>query len=48
VQREVVFIDLFKTDGHDGHMDMYPFLFKVHKVEVVRASGNFRPLPERK
>jgi hypothetical protein len=48
VQRDVVFIGVFKTDGHYGHMDMYPFLFKVYKVEAVRPFGKFRPLPETK
>jgi hypothetical protein len=48
VQRDVVFIGVFRTAGHYGHMDMYPFLFEVYKVEAVRPSGNFRPLPERK
>ncbi len=45
---DVVFIGVFRTCGHYGHMDMYPFLFEVYKVEAVRPSGNFRPLPERK
>lgn len=48
VPMDVVFIGVFKADGHYGHMDMYPFLFEVYKVEAVRASGNFRPLPEKK
>jgi hypothetical protein len=48
VQMDVVFIGVFRADGHYGHMDMYPFLFEVYKVEAVRPSGNFRPLPETK
>jgi hypothetical protein len=45
VQTDVVFIGRFKTGGSFGHMDMYPFLLEVHKVESVRPSGSFRPLP---
>jgi len=44
-QMDVVFVGLFKSDGRYGHMDMYPFSIEVYKVEAVRASGNFRPLP---
>jgi len=46
VQTDVVFIGLFKADGYYGHMDMYPFSIEIYKVEAVRASGSFRPLPE--
>lgn len=45
VQTDVVFTGIFRTDGHYGHMDMYPFLFQVYKVEAIRPSGSFRPLP---
>jgi hypothetical protein len=45
---DVVFVGVFKADRRYGHMDMYPFLFEVYRVEAVRPSGNFRPLPERK
>jgi hypothetical protein len=38
-QMDVVFIGVFKADGHYGHMDMYPFLFKVYKVEAVRHTN---------
>lgn len=48
VQMDVVFIGIFRTDGHFGHMDMYPFLFEVYKVESIRPSGSFRPMPEQK
>jgi hypothetical protein len=48
VQMDVVFVGIFKTDGHYGHMDMYPFLFDVYKVESIRPSGSFRPMPEQK
>ena len=48
VQKDVVFVGMLGTDGHYGHMDMYPFLFDVYKVESVRFSGSFRPLPEPK
>ena len=47
IQTDVVFIGVFRTDGHYGHMDMYPFLIEVYKVEAVRPSASFRPLPER-
>ncbi len=46
VQADVVFVGLFKTDGHYGHMDMYHSLIEVYKVEEVRASGGFQPMPE--
>lgn len=48
VQMDVVFIGMFRTGGQYGHMDMYPFLFEVYKVEAIRPSGSFRPLPEGK
>ena len=48
VQMDVVFVGIFRTDGHYGHMDMYPFLFDVYKVESIRPAGSFRPLPEQK
>ena len=48
IQTDVVFVGMFKADGHYGHMDMYPFLFEVYKVENIRPSGGFRPLPEGK
>jgi len=44
-QSDVVFIGLIKADGHYGHMDLYPLSIEVFKVEAVRASGRFRPLP---
>ncbi len=43
---DVVFIGLFKADGRYGHMDIYPFSIEVYKVEAVRPSGSFQPLPE--
>jgi hypothetical protein len=48
VQMDVVFVGMFRTEGHYGHMDMYPFLFDVYKVESIRPAGSFRPLPEEK
>jgi hypothetical protein len=45
VQMDVVFVGVFKSDGHYGHMDMYPFSFEVSKVEAAKASGDFRPMP---
>jgi hypothetical protein len=46
VQMDVVFVGTFRTGGHYGHMDMYPSLFEVYKVESIRPSGSFKPLPE--
>jgi hypothetical protein len=46
VQADVVFVGLFKSDGHYGHMDMYLSSMEVYKVEEVRASGGFQPMPE--
>ena len=48
LQTDVVFIGIFRSDGHFGHMDAYPFLFEVYKVEAIRPTGSFRPLPEGK
>ena len=48
VQMDVVFIGIFRTGGHYGQMDGYPFLFDVYKVESIRPSGSFRPMPEQK
>jgi hypothetical protein len=48
VQMDVVIVGIFRTDGDYGHMDMYPFLFDVYKVESIRLPGSFRPLPEQK
>ncbi len=45
VQKDVVFVGMFKADGHYGHMDMYQFSIEVYQVEAVRESGSFRPLP---
>jgi hypothetical protein len=46
-QTDVVFIGKVRT-GSFGHMDMYPMLLEVYKVEAVRPSGSFRPLPRSK
>jgi len=35
VPLNVVFIGKFKTDGHYGHMDMYPLSIEVYKVEAA-------------
>jgi hypothetical protein len=48
VQSDVVFIGRLRTDGHFGHLDMYPLLLEVFKVEAVKPSGSFRPLPQTK
>jgi hypothetical protein len=41
VQMDVVFIGVFKSDGHYGHMDMYPFSIEVNKVEAAKAFRGF-------
>jgi len=46
IQMDVVFIGIFKADGHYGHLDMYPFKLDVYKVEAARPSGRFRPMPD--
>jgi hypothetical protein len=46
VQSDVVLIGRFKTEGHFGHLGMYPFMIEVLKVEAVKPSGAFRPLPQ--
>ena len=46
VQADVVFVGRFRTGGHFGHMDMYPYLIEVYKVEAIKSSGSFRPLPQ--
>jgi hypothetical protein len=48
VQMDVVFVGIFRTDGHYGQMDMNPFSLEIYKVESIRPSGSFRPLPEQK
>lgn len=46
VQADVVFVGAFKAGRSFGHMGMYPFELEVYKVEAVRPSGSFRPLPD--
>lgn len=46
VQTDVVLVGKFKA-GAFGHNGMYPFLLQVYKVEALRPSGNFSPLPDR-
>jgi hypothetical protein len=46
IQTDVVFIGVFKSDGHYGHMDMYPFSIEVSKVEAAKATGDFQPMLE--
>ena len=46
IQTDVVFVGLFKADGHYGHMDRYPYSIEVYKVEAIRPSGSFRAMPE--
>jgi hypothetical protein len=46
VPKDVVFVGLFEAKGGYGHLDKYPFLFTVYRVDAVRDSGRFRPLPE--
>jgi hypothetical protein len=45
VQTDVVLVGRFKAGGHFGHMDECPFLLEVYRVEAVKPSGSFRPLP---
>ncbi|HEY4381819.1 MAG TPA: hypothetical protein VGN01_15830 [Acidobacteriaceae bacterium] len=47
VQTDVVFVGIFRANGHYGNMEMYPFLLDVYKVESIRDTGGFRPLPGR-
>jgi hypothetical protein len=44
-QTDVVVVGRFQARGSYGHMDMYPFLLEIYKVEAVKPSGSFRPLP---
>ena len=37
---DVVFIGKFKADGPYGHMNMYPLLIEVYKVEAASAPKN--------
>jgi hypothetical protein len=48
VQTDVVLVGRFKSGAWFGHNGMYPFLFQVYKVEALKPSGNFRPLPDTK
>jgi len=48
VESDVVLVGTFKTGGPFGHLDVYPFLFEVYRVEAVKPSGSFRPLPVRR
>lgn len=45
VQRDVVLIGRFRAKGSFGHMGMYPSCLEVYKVEAVKPSGSFRPMP---
>jgi hypothetical protein len=47
VQTDVVVVGKFKSGGFFGHNGMYLFLLQVYKVEAVKPSGSFRPLPDR-
>lgn len=46
IHSDVIFIGAFKTGGSFGHMGMYQFSIEVYKVEAVKPSGSFRPLPQ--
>ena len=46
LQTDVVLIGRFKAGASFGHNGMYPFLLEVYKVEALKPSGNFRPLPD--
>ncbi len=48
IQADVVLVGRFRTGGSFGHMDMYPFLLEVYRVEACKASGSFRPYPQAK
>jgi hypothetical protein len=48
VQTDVVLVGKFKSGGSFGHNGMYPFLLQVYKVEELKPSGSFRPLPNGK
>jgi hypothetical protein len=43
---DVVFIGRFKTDGHYGHMDMYPLSIEVYEVEAASEPKNNRTSPK--
>ncbi len=45
VQMDVVFVGAFKSEGHYGDMDMYPFSIQVYQVEAARPSGIFDSCP---
>jgi hypothetical protein len=45
VQTDVVLIGRFKSGVSFGHNGMYPFLLQVYKVEALKPSGSFSPLP---
>jgi hypothetical protein len=45
VQTDVVLVGKFRSGGSFGHNGMYPFLLQVYKVEALKPSGSFRPLP---
>ena|SRR5215469_578696 len=48
VQTDVVLVGRFKSGASFGHNGMYPFLLQIYKVEALKPSGNFRPLPDAK
>lgn len=48
VQTDVVLVGRFKSGAWFGHNDMYPFLIQIYKVEALKPSGQFRPLPDAK
>lgn len=48
VQTDVVLIGRFSSGASFGHNGMYRFLLEVYKVEALKPSGSFRPLPTEK
>ena len=46
VPLNVVFIGRFKTDGHFGHMDMYPLLIEVLRVVSASAPKKVQASPK--
>jgi hypothetical protein len=48
VKTDVVLVGKFKSGTSFGHDDMHAFLLQVYKVEALKPSGNFRPVPDAK
>jgi hypothetical protein len=48
VQTDVVLIGRFRAGASFGHNGMYQYLLQVYKIEALKPSGSFRPLPDEK